>query len=91
MPLSLSDQMERKKFSSIIQKTNIQFFLESISRITKSFPGIVANDSVDFTLEEGEIHTILGENGAGEFVITGAVRVAQFGRDVCGVSEHNLA
>ena len=34
--------------------------------ITKKFPGIIANDSVDFTLREGEIHTILGENGAGK-------------------------
>ncbi|GIT03577.1 MAG: hypothetical protein CM1200mP28_08360 [Deltaproteobacteria bacterium] len=31
--------------------------------ITKKFPGIIANDNVEFTLREGEIHTILGENG----------------------------
>ena len=37
-----------------------------LSGITKKFPGIIANDSVDFTLREGEIHTILGENGAGK-------------------------
>ena len=34
--------------------------------ITKSFPGIVANDKIDFNLLEGEIHSILGENGAGK-------------------------
>ncbi len=34
--------------------------------ITKKFPGIIANDNVEFTLNEGEIHTILGENGAGK-------------------------
>ena len=28
--------------------------------ITKHFPGIIANDNVEFTLREGEIHTILG-------------------------------
>lgn len=34
--------------------------------ITKQFPGVLANDNVDFTLMHGEIHALLGENGAGK-------------------------
>lgn len=34
--------------------------------ITKVFPGVVANDKVDFDLEKSEIHVLLGENGAGK-------------------------
>jgi simple sugar transport system ATP-binding protein len=34
--------------------------------ITKRFPGVVANDRVDFTVAAGEIHALLGENGAGK-------------------------
>src|SRR5512137_1046827 len=34
--------------------------------ITKHFPGVLANDRVDFALEKGEIHALLGENGAGK-------------------------
>jgi general nucleoside transport system ATP-binding protein len=34
--------------------------------ITKRFPGVVANDSVDLTLNQGEIHALVGENGAGK-------------------------
>ncbi|HEY9642048.1 MAG TPA: ABC transporter ATP-binding protein [Coleofasciculaceae cyanobacterium] len=34
--------------------------------ITKRFAGVVANDSVSFTIASGEIHVLLGENGAGK-------------------------
>ena len=34
--------------------------------ITKQFPGVLANDHVNFDLRKGEIHALLGENGAGK-------------------------
>lgn len=40
--------------------------LLSLERITKAYPGVLANDAVDFAVERGEIHALLGENGAGK-------------------------
>ena len=34
--------------------------------ITKRFPGVLANDNVDFDLRASEVHALLGENGAGK-------------------------
>lgn len=34
--------------------------------ITKRFPGVLANDKVDFDVTSGEVHALLGENGAGK-------------------------
>lgn len=37
-----------------------------MSNITKRFPGMIANDAIDFKVRTGEIHCLLGENGAGK-------------------------
>jgi general nucleoside transport system ATP-binding protein len=34
--------------------------------MTKRFPGVLANDRIDFDLGRGEVHALLGENGAGK-------------------------
>src|SRR6476660_3140279 len=34
--------------------------------LTKQFPGVLANDHIDFDLRRGEVHALLGENGAGK-------------------------
>jgi len=34
--------------------------------ISKSFPGVIANDKISLNIRKGEIHALLGENGAGK-------------------------
>ena len=40
--------------------------LLKMDKITKVFPGVIANDEVSLTLETGQIHALVGENGAGK-------------------------
>ncbi len=49
--------------SSIGQENN---FSVEMQDIVLRFPGVLANDHVNFTLRRGEIHALLGENGAGK-------------------------
>ncbi|HRQ82981.1 MAG TPA: ATP-binding cassette domain-containing protein, partial [Azospirillaceae bacterium] len=50
----------------------------ALRQVVKRFPGCLANDRVDLTVAAGEIHALLGENGAGKStcvkMIYGALR-----------------
>src|SRR6218665_3459368 len=40
--------------------------LLQVRGVSKSFPGVVALDNVQFRLRPGSVHALLGENGAGK-------------------------
>jgi ABC-type uncharacterized transport system ATPase subunit len=48
--------------SKVTEKGN----LVAMRGIVKRFPGVLANDHIDFSVESGQIHALLGENGAGK-------------------------
>ena len=56
LSLEIPDQIGTTRPGPILDMTGI----------TKSFPGVLANDRIDFTLDRGETHVLLGENGAGK-------------------------
>ena len=49
----------------------------ALEQLCKAYPGVVALDHVDFTVEKGEVRALLGKNGAGKStlikILSGAV------------------
>ena len=52
----MADNFEQPAFENVVE----------MRQIVKRFPGVLANDHVNFSLRKGEIHALLGENGAGK-------------------------
>ena len=50
-------------------------FAVEMQEVTVRFPGVLANDRVNFTLKQGEIHALLGENGAGKSTLMNVLAV----------------
>lgn len=48
------------------KKVKIGDTVVSMRNITKQFPGVLANDHINFEVKAGEVHALLGENGAGK-------------------------
>ena len=48
-----------------------------VTDVSKSFPGVVALDSVSLAVRAGEVHALLGENGAGKSTLIKIVSGAQ--------------
>ena len=48
------------------EHSKAEYPLVEMKGIVKQFPGVLANDHVDFVIHQAEIHALLGENGAGK-------------------------
>jgi ABC-type sugar transport system ATPase subunit len=58
--------LNRHPIASFLKGIAVSDVLLKAEKITKEFPGVKALDDVDFELRRGELHCLVGENGAGK-------------------------
>lgn len=63
---SINDTINEQESARNSGKDAAQDAVIEMRHISKSFPGIKANDDISLSLKRGEIHALLGENGAGK-------------------------
>src|SRR5438876_10535370 len=57
--------MQESTLEAPTQEQSTPFAVE-MRNITKTWPGVIANDHVNLEVRKGEIHALVGENGAGK-------------------------
>jgi len=62
----MSDVLRNSSSPSVSEGSPSDQMAIAMSDITKRFPGVIANQSVNFAVQTGEVHGLLGENGAGK-------------------------
>ena len=69
--------------------------LLEMKNITKTFPGVKALDNVNLQVEEGEIHALVGENGAGKSttmnIICGVLKQTEGNVSIKGMDMRELS
>ncbi len=64
--MGISSSPKRKPQATKSTGAKSEETLVMMKGITKKFPGVLANDHIDFDVRSGEIHALLGENGSGK-------------------------